>query len=440
VVIGPPSGAGAAARQHDPHLDRLRVVQTAAVTGHWPRLSPPVRELFRRGAEVALDPRAAWVEELHAASLGTEAMRPVADDPVLAAAVRRANLANLLHWAAANVQHPGRRVPANLGREVLETARDLVRRGLDQTGLDAYRTAQGVAWRRWMEICFELTTDPGQLRELLDVSALSITTFIDDTVAAVSERMAAERAELTRGAHAERRAAVTLLLEGAPIARSRAEAQLGYRLTGPHTAAVVWTGSGSAGPDQLEAAAEAAMRAAGAPRRLTVVAGAAALWVWLPVGTAPRTEDLAGPLAATPDVRVAVGRPGADVEGFRRSHLDAATTQRMLARLTSPQQVARYEDVQLVALLTAEPTQVEEFLADTLGGLLTADAEVREAVGAYVRELGNASRTAQRLYTHRNTVLRRLARADELLPRPLAENVLGVAAALEVLRWRGPVG
>jgi hypothetical protein len=34
-------------------------------------------------------------------------------------------------------------------------------------------------------------------------------------------------------------------------------------------------------------------------------------------------------------------------------------------------------------------------------------------------------------------VLRRLARADELLPRPLAENVLGVAAALEVLRWRG---
>jgi DNA-binding PucR family transcriptional regulator len=182
------------------------------------------------------------------------------------------------------------------------------------------------------------------------------------------------------------------------------------------------------------------MRAAGAPRRLTVVAGAAALWVWLPVGTAPRTEDLAGPLAATPDVRVAVGRPGTDVEGFRRSHLDAATTQRMLARLTSPQQVARYEDVQLVALLTAEPTQVEEFLADTLGGLLTADAEVREAVGAYVRELGNASRTAQRLYTHRNTVLRRLARADELLPRPLAENVLGVAAALEVLRWRGPVG
>ena len=403
----------------------------------WPELSPRGRELFRRGAEVALDPHDAWVETLHAAALGGPRMRPVAEDPVLAAVTRRANLANLLHWAAANVQHPGRRVPANTGPESLEAARDLVRRGLDESALDAYRAAQGVAWRRWMGICFELTADPAELRELLDVSALSIATFIEDTVAATSERMRAERDELTRGAHAERRAAVTLLLEGAPIGRARAEAQLGYGLAGPHTAAIVWSGAGVAS-EQLEAAAEAVVRASGAAHRLTVVASAAALWVWLPVATAPNAGQLAGELAAHPDVRVAVGRPGRDVDGFRRSHLDAATTQRMVARLTSPQQVARYEDVQLVALLTAEPTQADDFLADTLGDLLDADADTRHAVLTYVRELGSTSRTAERLYTHRNTVLRRLARADELLPRPLADNVVGVAAALEVLRWRGP--
>ncbi|WP_244522269.1 PucR family transcriptional regulator [Geodermatophilus africanus] len=386
---------------------------------------------------MALDPHDAWVETLHAAALGGPRMRPVAEDPVLAAVTRRANLANLLHWAAANVQHPGRRVPANTGPESLEAARDLVRRGLDESALDAYRAAQGVAWRRWMQICFELTSDPAELRELLDVSALSIATFIEDTVAATSERMRAERDELTRGAHAERRAAVTLLLEGAPIGRARAEAQLGYGLAGPHTAAIVWSGAGVAF-EQLEAAAEAVVRAGGAAHRLTVVASAAALWLWLPVASAPHAGQLAGELAAHPDVRVAVGRPGRDVDGFRRSHLDAATTQRMVARLTSPQQVARYEDVQLVALLTAEPTQADDFLADTLGDLLDADADTRHAVLTYVRELGSTSRTAERLYTHRNTVLRRLARADELLPRPLADNVVGVAAALEVLRWRGP--
>ncbi|PRY50092.1 DNA-binding PucR family transcriptional regulator [Geodermatophilus tzadiensis] len=415
-------------------------MHTAPVTDDWPEVSPRVRELFRRGAEVALDSRAEWVADVQAAALAGSRMRPVAEDPVLAAATRRATQANLLHWARANVQRPGARVPVDTEPEVLEAARDLVRRGLDESGLDTYRTGQGVAWRRWMEICFELTADPAELRALLDVSALSITTFVEDTVAAVSERMAAERAELTRGAHADRRAAVTLLLEGAPLGRARAEAQLGYRLSGPHTAVIVSSGSDRAAPEQLEAAAEAAVRAAGAPHRLTVVASAAALWVWLPVGTAPRTADLAAALAGAPDVRLAVGRPGRDVEGFRRSHLDAATTQRMLARLTSPQQVARYEDVQLVALLTSEPTAVDEFLADTLGALATADADTRDTVLTYVRELGNASRTATRLYTHRNTVLRRLARADELLPRPLAEDVLGVAAALEVLRWRGTAG
>jgi DNA-binding PucR family transcriptional regulator len=426
--------------QYGVHLPGRGVVHDDPVTRAWPRPSATVRELFRRGAEVALDPRADWVTELHRASLSGAGMRPVAEDPVLAEATRRANLANLLHWAAANVQRPGERVPVDLGPEVLEASRDLVRRGLDHSGLDAYRTAQGVAWRRWMEICFALTADPGELRELLDVSALSITTFVDDTVAAVSARMAAERAELTRGAHAERRAAVSLLLEGAPLGRARAEAQLGYGLTGPHTAVIVWGGPGAGLPEQLEAAAEAAMRAGGAARRLTVVAGASALWVWLPVGRAPEPGAVTAGLSAAPDVRVAIGRPGTDVDGFRRSHLDAATTQQMLARLTSPQQVARYEDVQLVALLTSQPTRVDEFLADTLGGLLGADPETQQTVLTYVRELGNATRTAQRLYTHRNTVLRRLARADELLPRPLADDVLAVAAALEVLRWRGRAG
>ncbi|MFI5560675.1 PucR family transcriptional regulator [Amycolatopsis japonica] len=407
------------------------MVQSAA--SPWPTLSPQARDLFRQGAEIVLHPRAEWIEELHEASLGGDSMRAVAEDPVLTEGTKRANLANLLHWAAANVQHPGKRVSANLNQEVLDGARDMVRRGFDSGGLDAYRRAQGVAWRRWIEICFDLTSDPVLLRELLDVSSLSITTFIEDTVAAVSERMAAERTELTRGAHAERRATVTLLLEGAPISRSRAEAQLGYPLAGPHTAAIVWSGSVTPSSQQLETAAETLMRASGASHRLTVVASAAALWVWLPGRTPPLAEDL----APHPDVRIALGRPGSGIDGFRRSHLDAAATQRMLARLTSPQQIARYQDIQLLVLLTGDPAQAGEFVADTLGELRHADAETRETVRTYVHELGNTTRTAERLYTHRNTVVRRLARADELLPRPLAENAVDVAVALETLRWLG---
>ena len=384
---------------------------------------------------MALDQREEWLSELNEASLSGDRLRPIAEDPALAEAIRKSNVASIRHWAVANLEHPGQRVPANLGPEIIAASRDLVRRGLDESALDTYRIAQGVAWRRWMEIAFELTKDPDQLHELLDVTALSIATFIEDTIAAVTATIQGERDDLTAGTHAERRATIALLMEGAPIRTDQAEAQLGYRLNGPHTAAIVWTSSPSEAA-QLEAAAELLMRATGAPNRLTVVASAASLWLWLPTKVAVDADQVLAGLGQLPDVRIAVGRPGRGVDGFRRTHLDAAETQRMLARITSPRRLASYQDIQLIALLTADPSRSHEFLAETLGGLLQADEEIREVVRVYVQELGSTTRTAERLYTHRNTVIRRLARADELLPRPLAENTIAVAAALETLRWQ----
>ncbi|MFC7572539.1 hypothetical protein ACFQX8_08945 [Klenkia terrae] len=250
-------------------------------------LSGPARELMRRAAEQLLDPAATWAEDLHAAALSGELMRPITEDPVLAAGTRRANLSNLRHWAAATVADPGGRVPPNTGAEMLETSRDMVRRGLDARGLDAFRRGQDVAWRRWMDVCFGLTDDPQLLREVLEVSAVSVTAFVEDTLAAVMAQMAREHVELTHGASADRRATVTLLLEGAPIPLARAEARLGYGLSGAHTAAVVWAVGADARPAQVEAVAEAVARAAGVTRRLTVVASAASSWLWLPTDVLP---------------------------------------------------------------------------------------------------------------------------------------------------------
>ncbi|MFG2857703.1 helix-turn-helix domain-containing protein [Streptomyces mirabilis] len=49
----------------------------------------------------------------------------------------------------------------------------------------------------------------------------------------------------------------------------------------------------------------------------------------------------------------------------------------------------------------------------------------------------NTTRAAGRLYTHRNTLLRQLDRADQLLPKPLEDNTVKVAVALDLLQWRG---
>ncbi len=106
----------------------------------------------------------------------------IAADPELAAAVSRSNQANLYFWATANVRDPGAPVPPNTGPEPMTVARELVRRGLDAYSLDAYRVGEGVAWRRLMGIAFELTSDPAELHELLDVCSRSISAFVDATL------------------------------------------------------------------------------------------------------------------------------------------------------------------------------------------------------------------------------------------------------------------
>ncbi len=77
------------------------------------------------------------------------------------------------------------------------------------------------------------------------------------------------------------------------------------------------------------------------------------------------------------------------------------------------------------------------FVKRVLGDLEAASPELRSAVRIFVREQCNVSRAAGKLFTHRNTLLRRLARADELLPRPLSGNSVEVGVALDVLHWRG---
>lgn len=400
----------------------------------WNPPSPRVRELIRQCAQIVVNARPEWLDELDRAVLA--AANPViAADPELAAAVSRSNRANLYFWGTANVRDPGAPVPPNTGPEPLNIARELVRRGVNAFPLDAYRVGEGVAWRRLMEIAFELTSDPTELHELLDVCSRSISAFVDATLAGITTQIELERDELTRGSHAERRETVALLLDGAPIPRQRAEARLGYALTGPHTAAVIWSDRPDGDLSQLDRAADAFGQACGGARPLSVLASTATRWVW-----APGPVDAAALQHAiddTGDVRIAIGPADDGVDGFRRSHFDAITTQQMMARLHSPQQIARFAEIELVALITADPDRAAGFVKRTLGDLETAGTELQETVRIFVAEQCNASRAAARLYLHRNTLLRRLARADELLPRPLADCTVNAAVALDVLRWHG---
>ncbi|WP_117387844.1 PucR family transcriptional regulator [Mycobacterium marinum] len=400
----------------------------------WQGPSPRVGELIRQGAKAVLDGSQQWLDEYDRVTMA--ANPAIADDPVLAEATRRSIRSSLIHWAAANVSNPGAPVAPNLGPEPLSIARDMVRRGLDPF---TFRIAQTVGWRLWMGVAFGLTSDPDELRELFEVTYRSISEFVEATSAGIAAQMQRERDELARGTHAERREVTALILDGAPISRQRAEARLGYALNRTHTAAVIWSDEPDGDLNRLDRVVDAFGRAADFARPLTVIAGAATRWVWV-ANAANATLDVEQVEQAVRDVpgaRVAIGAAATGIEGFRRSHLEALTTQRMVAGLNSRQRVALFADIQLIALIAQNPEAANDFIKNTLGDFESAGAELHKTVLTFVNEQCSIGRTTKVLYTHRNTLLRRLDRAQQLLPRPLDHSSVHVAVALEALQWRG---
>jgi len=167
-----------------------------------------------------------------------------------------------------------------------------------------------------------------------------------------------------------------------------------------------------------------------------VVASSSSVWAWLAATADPGAGAISAAIAAYPAVRVAVGPGGAGADGFRRSHFDAVATQRLMGRRPDLP-VARFADVQLVALALADEQNAREFVARTLGTLADADRELRDTLCVYIGEQFSAARAARALYTHRNTILNRLQRAERMLPLPLAGHGLEIGVALEIAQWLG---
>lgn len=404
-------------------------------SGKWPAPSPRVCELLRQGAHIALNIPPEWLDELDQAGVYSESAFFVVDDPVILAGARRVIRSSLRHWAEANVQHPGAPVPAHVPDDMRANARELVRRGTTDQMFNASRTVQNSAWQLWMNVAFGLTSDPRELRELLDVSAQSISAFIDANMEEIAAFIKMEREQRLRGSPLERRELVTLILEGTAVSAPQASQRLGYDLERSHHAAIVWSEEAESEIGALEACAQALEQCAGGGQTLTVIVNAATLWVWTSGGAAMDLQALRQRVKGLAGVRMAVGSAGAGIEGFRHAHLDALTTQRLLVRLRSSARVVHFDMIRLVSLLSQNPQGLEQFIRHTLGALAQAAPTLRRSLRIFLHTGCNATQAAAALHTHRNTLLRRLARAEELLPRPLEQHRTHVAAALEALAW-----
>ncbi|WP_229662600.1 PucR family transcriptional regulator [Nocardioides phosphati] len=350
-------------------------------------------------------------------------------DASLAVEDRQLNRSDLLQWLTSNIQHPGRRVDPYLGPRATAYIRDLAARGLAPDFANGWRAALAVAWRHWLTQCVATCTDPDLLVDVLDITAQSMGQYAVDWFGVLRE---ASLADALGNADAGAIAMIQTIASGTSIPQEYAEGRLNYRLARPHQALVLWVDD----PEHVDALEDVvtALRTSPAGRNALVArASTTSRWIWLSGNTAPDLHHIEKLITGSPFVRTAVGRRGPGLDGFRSSHQDALAAQAMIVRLGSRRRFTAYADVELIDTLTKDRASARRFVVHTLGPLAEADEALRQTLLTYVQCGFNTTRAAATLYAHRNTVERRVSRANELSTVKVEENPTHVAAALLVL-------
>ncbi|VVJ25161.1 Uncharacterised protein [Amycolatopsis camponoti] len=328
----------------------------------------------------------------------------------------------------------------------MEYARRLAQRGTPVFDLiRAYDLGQAAMLDFGFQECIRLVDDAALLgammRRLLKVAYEFITRVVRQLVGVYQD----ERDKWLLNRSAARAAKVLDLLSenGGPPDVDAAEAVIGYRLRGTHVGMIVWHASETHDVlSLLESVAGAVLeRAGGEGRPLFVPRDEAGAWAWLPVASV-RREHLDAALAeADPGVRVTVGDPGTGVAGFRDTHQQARRVHALaLAAGEHCDRVLTFREVGTVALMTTDLNAARLWVASTLGPLSADDencARLRDTLRVFLAAGGSYTTAAGELTMHKNSVQYRVRKAQELLPRGLAESRLDVELALNLSQRLG---
>jgi sugar diacid utilization regulator len=233
---------------------------------------------------------------------------------------------------------------------------------------------------------------------------------------------------------------VDAVLEGAVTDLLAAERMLGYRLANHHVGVVVWFEDSLARPAEMLAADRCLRALPGVRDALVVPKDECTLRCWLNVFDYT-TVDGWVEIVREPERpwKVAFGEPGAGLEGFRLSHLQALVAAAVLAAARPEAgSVARYQDVSTIGFMLDQPVEARAWVKEILGDLARPGAQrerLRHTLHIFFEEGEDAVATSRRLFVHRNTVNYRLDQARERLPRGFARERLEVALALKYCEW-----
>jgi hypothetical protein len=331
----------------------------------------------------------------------------------------------------------------------MEYARRLAQRGTPVFDLiRAYDLGQAAMLDFGFQECTRLVDDAALLgammRRLLKVAYEFITRVVRQLVSVYQD----ERDRWLLNRSAARAAKVQDLLgdNGGPPDVDAAEALIGYRLRGTHLGMIIWHASEAHDVlSQLESVAGAVLeRAGGQGRPLFVPRDESGAWAWLPLapGAPVRREHFDAVLAeADPGIRVTTGDPGAGVAGFRDTHQQARRVHALaLAAGEHCDRVLTFREVGTVALMTSDLNAARLWVSSTLGPLSGDDencGRLRDTLRVFLTSGGSYTASAAELTMHKNSVQYRVRKAQDLLPRELAESRLDVELALNLCHRLG---
>jgi DNA-binding PucR family transcriptional regulator len=305
-----------------------------------------------------------------------------------------------------------------------------------------------MAWSWWMErLAAHLIGESEVLIEGLQVSSERMFSYVDAAIDQQVRLWEEERRRWLGRAVALRADAVRRVLRGDPLLAAEVTQALDYQIDRPLLAAILWDeaapATGEAGMSRLEALADAMALALGADRALLVPAGSSSLWAWFAAERHALPCDLLAFAAAAnllDGQGVALGLAGVGLEGFRSSHRQALRARRLAELAQAPVGVIRFDQVDTLCMFGEDPELIGDFMRRKMGGLAAEDPKterLRESVLVWLREGCNSTRAATRLHTHKNTVLDRLRRAEEVIGHPLLDDRLGLELALTLAERLG---
>ena len=331
--------------------------------------------------------------------------------------------------------------------EALSYARSYVHHGLSMELLTrAYRQGQKAYSRLWLERLGARATSAEELAEAMGYYSDWLFSYIEAINKPLSEVYTAEHERWIRGGVAMRSEEVRSILAGARVNVAEASARLGYGLHGRHVAFVIWNDAPETGEvvigdghklfgDMDRFAGEVAAALDGTSALALPIGRYYAGWTIVPSGE-PSTDAVP---SGRGGLRVAVGRVGRGIEGFRRSHKEAQLARKVASLNVRPTtRCTPYDAVALDALMVQDVDEARRFVTRELGSLLDdSDANRRLAatLEIFLHEESSFVRAARRLGVHENTVAYRIKRAEELLGHKTSERQLELRTALRLARF-----